>query len=60
MYQITDGHESIKIEEREEAIQEARDLSEGNHNTITVEDNVERLVYRNGDLMQYLYDTRRR
>ena len=60
MYQITNGQEAIKIDAREDAIQKARDLSEGNHKTITVEDQVERLVYRNGDLMQYLYDPRKR
>ena len=60
MYKISYGQETEKIETRDQAIELARDISDGNHRTVTVEDDAERLVYRNGSLTQYLYDARKR
>ncbi len=60
MYEISHDQDTLKVETRDEAIEKAREISDGNHRTVVVEDEVERLVYRNGSLMQYLYDTRKR
>lgn len=60
MYTVSHGQEKIEIDTRDKAIKLARSLSDGNHRTVTIEDEEEKFVYRNGDLMQYLYDTRKR
>lgn len=60
MYQISYGQEVERTESRKEAINQAKDVSKRSHQTVTVEDEVERLTFRNGNLTQYLYDTRKR
>lgn len=59
MYEISYGKEVERVESRKEAISQAKDVSKRSHQTVTVEDDVEHLTFRNGDLTQYLYDTRK-
>jgi len=60
MFEITDGYETIETDSRDEALEAAHELSDGNHKTVIAESDEERLMFKNGTLEQYIYDTRRR
>jgi hypothetical protein len=62
MYEVEHGQEVDKVEERDDAIELAKEISENSYNKVVVKDGkeVEKLTYRNGSLTQYLHDTRNR
>jgi hypothetical protein len=60
MYEVTDGNATFEEDTREDAIERAHELSEGNQRTVVAENDIETLTYRDGELTQYLYNTRGR
>ena len=62
MYEVASGHDTHEADNRDSAIEMAKDLSESSYGPVIVTDEgeCERLTYRNGSLTKYWYDTRHR
>jgi len=60
MYTVIWSDNAERYPNREAAIHAAQELSEGRRNPVEVEDAAQRelLVYREGDLASYLFETR--
>ncbi len=59
MYEVTDGSATFEEESRDEALERAHELSDGNRRTVIAENDFESLTYKDGELTEYLYNPRR-
>ena len=61
MYELTHQNETQTFEDRSEAVQTAKELTSAvdGRSMVNITDGVETLLYRDGKLVAYTYETRR-